>query len=282
MIERTFIKEKINDYKIQEYLLKTFNSSSYSHSIIQKTPLGEKIIIFSSKPGLIVGRGGSNIKKVIKTLKDKFKMQSPQVEVQEVNEPYLDPSIVAESVAQMLMRMGANKFKFIGHRTTQNVMNAGAIGVEIQISGKVPSKRSKTWKFLQGYLPKCGNPAEEDVKAGFRIAELKPGIAGVTVKILPPNTEMPDKILILGEVQESVKEGSNVEEVKKKAEQAKKKKEEKTPETINKKEKKKKVKKAKKTEKKKTKTLEPKKNKKLKKKKEKTPKTKKIKNEGVK
>jgi small subunit ribosomal protein S3 len=69
MIERSFVKEKINDYRIQQFLLKVFKRSSYSHSIIQKTPLGEKIIIFSSKPGLIVGRGGSNIQSVVKKLK---------------------------------------------------------------------------------------------------------------------------------------------------------------------------------------------------------------------
>jgi len=198
MIERKLIKEKINDYRIQEYILNHFKGSSYSHSIIQKTPLGEKIIIFSSKPGLIVGRGGENVKSIVKLLKEKFEMQSPQVEVQEINEPFLDASIVAEKVAEMLVRMGTSRFKFIGHRIAQNVIDAGGIGVEVKISGKVPAKRNKTWKFLLGYLPKCGYPADVFVKKGYRIAELKPGTIGVTVKILPPNVEMPDDVIIIG------------------------------------------------------------------------------------
>ncbi|MBN1923934.1 MAG: 30S ribosomal protein S3 [Nanoarchaeota archaeon] len=214
MIERKFIKEKINDYRIQEYLLSVFKNSSYSHTIIQKTPLGEKIIIFSSKPGLVVGRGGSNIKSVVEDLKTKFSMQSPQIEVQEINEPDLDPSIVAENIADMLVRMGTSRFKFIGHRIIQKVIDSGAIGAEIIISGKVPSKRAKTWKFTMGYLPKSGDPANTLVLKGYRLAQLKPGVIGVTVKILPPNSVMPDSIIITGEikVQEVKQEPEKLEE----------------------------------------------------------------------
>ncbi len=214
MIERKFLKEKMNDYLIQQYLLEKLDSSSYSHATIQKIPLGEKITIYSSKPGLIVGRGGSNVKAIIETLKKRFGLQSPQVEIQEVSEPDLDPMIVAERVRDMLKRMGVGRFKFIGHNVVQRVMNAGAIGVEVQISGKVPSKRAKTWKFRQGYLPKTGYPADEYVKKGVRVAELKTGVVGITVKILPPNVEMPDKIVILSnEVEESVSEPNDVKEV---------------------------------------------------------------------
>ncbi len=214
MIERKFLKEKMNDYLIQQYLLEKLENSSYSHATIQKIPLGEKITIYSSKPGLIVGRGGSNVKTIIETLKKRFGMQSPQVEIQEVSEPDLDPMIVAERVRDMLKRMGVSRFKFIGHSVVQRVINAGAIGVEVQISGKVPSKRAKTWKFRQGYLPKTGYPADEYVKKGVRVAELKLGVIGVTVKILPPNVEMPDKIIVLSkEVEEIPVESNNIEEV---------------------------------------------------------------------
>ena len=200
MIERRFVKEKINDYKIQQYLESIFNRSNYSHTIIQKTPLGEKIVIFSSKPGLVVGRGGSNLKAVVQVLKKDFGMQSPQVEVQEISEPDLDASIVAEKISEMLTRMGTNRFKFVGHNMVQKIVDAGAIGAEIRISGKVPSKRAKTWKFTLGFLPKTGFPADEYVRKGFRIANLKTGIIGITVKLLPPNTEMPDQIIVMDSV----------------------------------------------------------------------------------
>ena len=218
MIERKFIQEKISDYKVQSYLLDVFKTSNYSHSTIQKTPLGEKITIYSARPGLIIGRGGSNIKKVVAHLKSHFKMKTPQIDVQELVSVDLDPSIVAENIVSMLERNGVSRFKYIGHSMCKRIMHAGAIGVEVKISGRVPSIRTKTWKFIQGYLPKCGNPADEDVVRGFRIAMIKSGVVGITVKILLRNTKMPDDIEIKKVVKEEeipIAKEVEVKEVKK-------------------------------------------------------------------
>ena len=217
MIERKFIKDKISEYKVQNYLLKAFKNSSYSHSNIQKTPLGEKITVYSSRPGLIIGKGGSKIKGVVNHLKTDFGMKTPQIDVQEIAHQDLDANIIAENIASMMERNGVSRFKYIGHSTCKRIMNAGAIGVEVKISGRVPSKRTKTWKFLQGYLPKCGNPADEYVVKGYRVAMIKSGAVGITVKILLPNTKMPDDIEIIKVVKEEVPIAKEVEvkEVKK-------------------------------------------------------------------
>ncbi|VVB76554.1 30S ribosomal protein S3 [Candidatus Tiddalikarchaeum anstoanum] len=236
MIERKFIKEKMNDLKIQTYLASVFKNSSYSHTIIQKTPLGEKLIVYSAKPGLIVGKGGVTLKGVISNLKKDYGLQSPQIEVQEVAVADLDPNIVAERVADELIRLGKTRFKFVGHNATQRVMNAGAMGVEVKISGQIPSKRAKAWRFLEGYLPKTGEPSDKQVKEGFRVAQQKLGSIGVTVRILPPNTILPDTVIIIPTVKEAVKTPlPAVEPVK--AEKKEEKIEEKAEQKIEKKEK---------------------------------------------
>lgn len=196
MIERKFIKEKLNDYKIQQFLLKRFEKSSYSHAIIQKTPLGDKLIIFSSKPGLIVGRGGCNLKEATIQLKN-LGMQNPQIDIQEIDEPYLNPSIVAERIVEMFERMGTGRFKFIGHNICKRVIDSGARGVQVTLAGRIPASRSKMWKFINGFLPKCGSISDTEVRESFRIANLKTGVIGVRVKILPPNVRMPDDIIII-------------------------------------------------------------------------------------
>ncbi|MDD2678766.1 MAG: KH domain-containing protein, partial [Candidatus Nanoarchaeia archaeon] len=112
MIERKFIKEKLNDYKIQEFLQKNFERSSYSHAIIQKTPLGDKIVIFSSRPGMIVGKGGENLRKLTQDLKE-LKIQNPQIDVQEIDNAMIDASIVTEKIVEMFLKMGTGRFKFI-------------------------------------------------------------------------------------------------------------------------------------------------------------------------
>lgn len=198
MIERKFIKEKLNDHKIQQFLLKNFERSSYSHATIQKTPLGDKIVIYSAKPGMIVGRGGSNLKALNEKLKE-MGMQSPQVDVQEISNAMLNPSIVAERVVEMFLKMGTGRFKFIGHNICQKVIDAGAIGVQVTLAGRIPAARAKMWKFIMGFLPKCGSIAYTQVDESFRVAKLKTGAIGVRVKILPPNIRMPDDIILLEE-----------------------------------------------------------------------------------
>ncbi len=194
MIERKFVKEKFKEYQVQEYISKTLKNVGHSHTKLVRTPLGEKIIIFASRPGLVVGRKGENIKKLTMTLKKKFGLENPQIEISEVERPQLDAQIVAERIASTLERFGIQKFKAVGHKTMSDVINAGALGIEIIISGKVPSSRAKSWRFYSGYLKKSGSVAITGIKSANASAQLKTGTVGVKVRIMPPDVLLPDDI----------------------------------------------------------------------------------------
>jgi small subunit ribosomal protein S3 len=196
VIERKFVKDKLREYCVKEYLSGFLDRVGFSHIDIQKTPVGFSILIYSSKPGLIVGRKGINIKEIQDTLQKEFKLESPVVEVQEVENPNLDSNIVAEQIGNQLRKFGATRFKAIGHKATEKMIQSGAIGCEVRIAGLVPSSRAKAWRFYAGYLPKCGDVAIKHVMKGYRVVQLKRGIIGVTVHILPPGIEMPDQIHI--------------------------------------------------------------------------------------
>lgn len=200
MIERKFVKEKLKEYCVQEFISASLSNVGHSHTKVVRTPLGEKIIIFASRPGLIVGRKGENIKKLTNTLKRKFDFENPQIEISEVEKPNLDAQIVAERIASTLERFGLQKFKAVGHKTLQDVMNAGAMGIEIVISGKVPSARAKSWRFYQGYLKKSGDIALTGVRTAHATALLKTGCIGVKVSIMPADIQLPDKIEISEEI----------------------------------------------------------------------------------
>jgi len=200
MIERKFIKERLKEYQIQEFITKSLKNVGHSHTKLMRTPLGEKVIIYASRPGLVVGRKGENIKKLTITLKKKFDLENPQIEIAEVEKPHLDAQIVAERIASTLERFGVNKFKAIGHKTMADVMNAGALGIEILISGKVPSQRARTWRFYSGYLKKCGNIAVEEVKRATAVCIMKTGEIGIRVAIMPPGIKLPDDIQVVEEV----------------------------------------------------------------------------------
>ncbi len=195
MIERKFVAEKLKEYQVQEYISETLKNVGHSHTKVQRTPLGEKIIIFASRPGLVVGRKGENIKKLTTTLKKKFKFEDPQIEISEVDNIFLDAQIVAEMIASTLERFGVQRFKGVGHKMMSDVLNAGALGVEILISGKIPGARAKSWRFNQGYLKKCGDVAL-GVRRASTYAQLKSGTVGVQVKIMPPDLELPDRIIL--------------------------------------------------------------------------------------
>jgi small subunit ribosomal protein S3 len=196
MIERRFIDQKVKDYKVKDYINNRLGKQGYSRCEITKTPLGMKVIIYTSKPGLIVGRGGENIKSLTEVMRTKFKMQSPQIEVREVENPELDANIMAGRVAFQLTRFGVSRFKSIGYRTLQRIILAGATGAEILMAGKVPGKRSKTWRFYGGSLPKCGHISDTEVQIAIQSIKLKSGVVGITVKILPPGIRMPDDVQI--------------------------------------------------------------------------------------
>ena len=206
MIERKFISQKIKEYQIQEYIEENLKNVGHSHTKMVKTPLGEKIVLYASKPGLIVGRKGQNIKELTKTLKSKFGLENPQVEISEVGEVNLDANIVAEKITDALERFGSQKFKAIGHKSMESVMGAGALGIEIIISGKVPSSRAKSWRFYSGYLKKCGDISIMGVDRAHAQAKLKTGVIGVKVSIMPPGTELPDRIELIKEKESKVEE----------------------------------------------------------------------------
>jgi len=208
MIERKIVSQKLKEYQISEYISDNLRNSGHSHTKVQRTPLGEKILIYTSRPGLIVGKKGQNIKKLTQTLKKKFNLENPQIEIAEIEIPDMDAQIVAEKIAMSLERFGIARFKGIVHKALQDTMNVGARGIEIVIAGKVPSSRATSWRFYKGYLKKCGDIALTGVHKAYASARLKSGVCGVQVKIMPPTTVLPDNVQIK-ESEDSSIENSN-------------------------------------------------------------------------
>ena len=194
MIERNFVSQNMKEYQIQEYISRTLSNVGLSHAKLVRTPVGVKIIIYASRPGLIVGKKGANIKALTQVMKTKFRLENPQIEIAEVEDINLDPQIVAERIASTLERFGTQRFKGVGHKVLADVMGAGALGVEILISGKIPSARAKTWRFYAGYLKKCGNVAMVGVKKAIASANLKTGAVGIQVRIMPADVVLPDAV----------------------------------------------------------------------------------------
>jgi len=199
MIERQFVKEKMKEYQIHEFISQEVSGAGHSKTLIKKTPMGDKVIIYAAKPGLVVGRKGEKIRSMTLALKKRFGLENPQLEIEEIAEPTLDASVVAERIVKSLERFGTQRFKKVAHQSLESTMRAKALGIEILITGKIPGARAKRWRFWQGYMKKSGSVSQKDVDKCKTFAVLKSGVVGVVVRILKPDTILPDDVSFLEE-----------------------------------------------------------------------------------
>lgn len=196
MQERKFVDESKKRMKIEEFLSREFAKAGYSHSEIQRTPLSIRITVYANKPGLIIGRGGRNIDAITQVIKERFGFENPQLEIQEVPDPDLDANIIAKQIATAIER-GLN-YKRVVNLTIQRIMNAGAVGIAIRISGKIGGEMGRTEKFSSGYLKSAGYPADTLVRKSYARAQVKLGTIGIQVRIL---TEPPKELEIIKKIQ---------------------------------------------------------------------------------
>ena len=194
MIEKDFVKEGLRRTRIDEYLETKLERAGYGGMDIQVTPVGTMVIVYAEKPGMVIGRGGKTVRSITKTLQNNFDLENPQVEVKEVKVPELNPRIMAHKCVSMLQR--GMQFRRVAYANIRRIMNAGAQGVEITISGKIRGSRSACAKFHDGYIKKCGEPSTKHVKEGFATVTLKPGVLGIYVRIMPPEVILPDNVEI--------------------------------------------------------------------------------------
>jgi len=195
MEEKNIVKFKKEEFAVREYIKNSLGKGKVSRVKIEYTPIGEKIIISTNKPGLVIGKRGERISDLTHVLQNKFKLENPHIEIDEIRKPEFDAQLMADEIALGLEKFGPLKFKVVAYKALQKIIESGALGAEIRLSGKLPSSRAKSWRFAQGYLKKTGDSAKV-VDRAQSIAMTRPGVIGVKVGILSPEVELKDKIEI--------------------------------------------------------------------------------------
>ena len=209
MEEKKVIQFKKEEFNIREHIKNFLGKGKISKVKIEYTPVGEKIIVSTNKPGLVIGRGGEKIGELTRNLKSNFNLENPHIEIDEIIEPEFDAQVISDEIAISLEKLGPLKFKVIAYRTLQRIMGSGALGAEIRLNGKLPGSRAKSWRFAQGYLKKTGDDAKIVNRAKSR-AETKPGTIGVKVSILSPYAVLKDKIVIDDKLIAKIKGNSEI------------------------------------------------------------------------
>lgn len=195
-VERKFIDEAVNRMMLKEYLHRETARAGFGNVDIQRNPMGTRIVMEAERPGLVIGRGGRTIKRITREVEAKFDLENPQIEVNEVDRPNLAPQVMAQRLAEALER--GWHFRRAGRSTLRRIMDSGAKGCQVTLSGKLTGQRSRTQKFVDGHIKHCGETSEQWMDRGFAVAKKKLGTVGVKIEIMDPEARLPDEITVGG------------------------------------------------------------------------------------
>jgi small subunit ribosomal protein S3 len=208
--ERKFIRENAKRSLIKKFLVKEIEGAGFGGMNIQRTPIGTRVNILVERPGMVIGKSGVKIKELTDSIRTKFSVDNPQIEIQEAgSHASLNAQIMAEKLAEALER--GWHFRRAGHSTVRRIMQSGAKGCQVILAGKLTGERHRTEKFTEGHVKYCGETAKEVMDVGYATAKLKPGVLGVKVRIMKPDSKLPDEISYKLVAKEEVKQEAKPE-----------------------------------------------------------------------
>ncbi|MEM0000798.1 MAG: 30S ribosomal protein S3 [Desulfurococcaceae archaeon] len=191
-IKQYFLSYGLKKVVIDEFLANYFKDSGYADVELYKTPLGHRVVIYAEYPGRLIGRGGTILKKIATILQTRFRLENVNITVSPVTDPDLNARVVAFRIVRALEK--GIPFRRVIMFMIRRVMEAGALGCEIIISGKLRGERATYEKLKAGKVYKAGDPVDYIVDRAVARALLKPGVYGVEVVIVKPGVRLPDQV----------------------------------------------------------------------------------------
>ncbi len=189
-----FIQLNMKKLRIDEFLARELNSAGYGGVDIRKMPMKTEVVVYASRPGVVIGRRGAKIRELTDVLENEFGVENVQLEVTEVENSWINAQVMASRLARQLER--GVRYRRMAYWILRRIIRAGALGCEIIVRGKLGSRRARYQKFKYATIPKSGEPSSKFVDEAVDYAILKPGIIGVKVRILRPNSRLPGVIFV--------------------------------------------------------------------------------------
>ena len=187
---KNVIKDNYNMVLLKDYLRSKIKDAGFSNVEVSKTPTGTRVVLHVTRPGIVIGRKGTGIKELTEKLETEYGLKNPQIAVEEITKPELSPEVMCNRMAAHLERGTA--FRRATMWTIQQIMEGGAIGVEITISGKLRGDRSAFEKHSQGILPRAGHHADVIVSEDIAHVETPMGLIGVRIRIAKKEKLIPE------------------------------------------------------------------------------------------
>ena len=191
---KNVIKDNYNMMLLKDYLRNAIKDAGFSHAEISKTPTGTRVALHVTRPGIVIGRKGSGIRDLTEKLATDFGLKNPQISVNEIEKPDLSSSVMCNRMASHLERGTA--FRRATMWTMKQIMESGAMGVQITISGKLRGDRSAFEKHVAGILPRAGHHAEVIVEEDIAHVKTAMGLIGIRIRIANKEKLIPEFELI--------------------------------------------------------------------------------------
>jgi small subunit ribosomal protein S3 len=187
---KNVIKDNYNAMLLNEFLRKEIKDAGFSKVDITKTPTGTRVTLYVTRPGIVIGKKGFGIKALTQKLETDYGLKNPQVAVEEITKPELSPSVMCNRMGSHIERGTA--FRRATMWTLQQIMDGGAMGVQITVSGKLRGDRSAFEKHTAGILPRSGHHAETIVEEDIAHVQTPMGLIGIRIRIAQKEKIIPE------------------------------------------------------------------------------------------
>ncbi|XP_062099549.1 small ribosomal subunit protein uS3x-like [Humulus lupulus] len=203
--KRKFVADGVFFAELNEVLTRELAEDGYSGVEVRVTPMRTEIIIRATRTQNVLGEKGRRIRELTSVVQKRFKFPENSVELyaEKVNNRGLCAIAQAESLRYKLL--GGLAVRRACYGVLRFVMESGAKGCEVIVSGKLRAQRAKSMKFKDGYMISSGQPVKEYIDSAVRHVLLRQGVLGIKVKIMldwdpkgkqGPTTPLPDVITI--------------------------------------------------------------------------------------
>ncbi|OEH79579.1 40s ribosomal protein [Cyclospora cayetanensis] len=203
--KRKFVNDGVFQAELNEFLSRTLAEDGYSGVEVRVTPIRTEIIIRATRTREVLGEKGRRIRELTSLVQKRFGFPPDSVELfaERVENRGLCAMAQAESLRYKLLKGLAVRRACYG--VLRHIMESGAKGCEVVVSGKLRAQRAKSMKFRDGYIISTGEPRQRFVNQAIRSVQLRQGVLGVRVSImLPfdpegkqgPSTPLPDTIIV--------------------------------------------------------------------------------------
>jgi len=203
--KRKFVADGVFFAELNEFLTRELAEEGYSGVEVRVTPMRTEIIIRATRTQNVLGEKGRRIRELTSVVQKRFSFAEGSVELYAEKVPNRGLCAMAQTESLRYKLLGGLAVRRACYGVLRFIMESGATGCEVTVSGKLRAQRAKTMRFMDGYLVSSGEPVKHYIDTAVRHVPLRGGVIGLIVKIMLPYDPtgengakelMPDNVVI--------------------------------------------------------------------------------------